>query len=331
MNSMRAGNSKFSSLAAEKEFQYHPRKSGYLVYGNEQIKAKAKLEAQEDPVMLGKMTLMEMEQEKYLGDILDSKGLTESVEATIKEREAKVKGSINELRAIIEDFRMQAVGGLEAAIDMYEGCIIPSLLSNCSTWLEIDKKCEDRLDAIQDLFGQVLLQVPQSTPRLAIRGALGLLGMKWRVWQEKVLLLLAIQEQEEGGLAKEVLEEQLRMGWPGLGQEVQLICKEVGLPDVTGLNSSATKDAVKDSIKNNHLRDLKAQMAGPGNKKLKIMSQTDMRTRRGYTKWSVEECRMAFRLETFMFDCRVNMPSKYFRDLKCRFCQPADRGRPPSQ
>ena len=136
-------------------------------------KSKARLEAEEDPVMLGKMTILEKQQEKYLGDILDSAGLTESVAATIRDRESKVKGSIYELRAIIEDFRMQTIGGMEASIDLYEACIIPSLLSNCSSWLEIDQKCEDKLDAIQDLFGRVLLQVPKSTPRLAIRGALG--------------------------------------------------------------------------------------------------------------------------------------------------------------
>ena len=151
--------------------------------------------------MIGAMIIKEKSQEPYLGDMLDSRGLTESVQATIKDREAKVKGSIYELSSIIEDFPMQAVGGMEAAIDLYEACIMPSLLSNGSTWLDIDKKCKDSLDAIQDLFSRVLLQLPASTPRLAIwtaLGLLGLLGLRWRVWQEKLLLFLAIQEQEEG-------------------------------------------------------------------------------------------------------------------------------------
>jgi hypothetical protein len=82
-------------------------------------------------------------------------------------------------------------------------------------------------------------------PRLSIRGALGLLGMQWRVWQEKVLLVLAIREQEEGCLAQEVLEEQLGMGWPGLGQEVKEICLNVGLPDATNPKVTIDKEAVK--------------------------------------------------------------------------------------
>ena len=31
---------------------------------------------------------------------------------------------------------------------------------------------------------------------------------------------------------------------------------------------------------------------------------------------------MAFRLETFQFDCRANMPTRYGRDLRCRGCNP---------
>ena len=49
---------------------------------------------------------------------MSTHGLTDSVEATGSERTAKVKGSLYELRAVIEDVRMQAVGGFGAAIDL---------------------------------------------------------------------------------------------------------------------------------------------------------------------------------------------------------------------
>ena len=81
-------------------------------------------------------------------------------EATVKDRSSKIKSSIYELRAVIEDFRMQSVGGMEAAIDMNESCIVPLLIANCSTWLDIKKDTEDRLDGLKNLFGQVLLKIP---------------------------------------------------------------------------------------------------------------------------------------------------------------------------
>ena len=38
-----------------------------------------------------------------------------------------------------------------------------------------------------------------------------------------------------------------------------------------------------------------------------------------YSK-SLQHCRVAFRLQTFMFNCRVNMKSSYGGDLTCRAC-----------
>ena len=70
--------------------------------------------------------------------------------------------------------------------------------------------------------------------------------MRHRVWQEKILL--AIWQQEEGSLAREVLEEQVRMGWPGLAREVQEICQKTGLPDASNKNISLDKTAVKEAI-----------------------------------------------------------------------------------
>ena len=73
------------------------------------------------------------------------------------------------------------------------------------------------------------------------------------------------------------------------------------------------------------MRYLKENMQG---EKLKEISQTDMRDRRSYTKLKVEEARMVFRLETFQFDCRANMPTRDRRDLRCRACCPRAGGEP---
>ena len=76
----------------------------------------------------------------------------------------------------------------------------------------------------------------------------------WRVWEEKLLLAQAIKEQEDNCLAKEVLQEQVRMGWPGLAQEVQKICQQTGLPDATADNVRIDKKTVKEAIKLRHLK-----------------------------------------------------------------------------
>ena len=151
-----------------------------------------------------------------------------------------------------------------------------------------------------------------STPRASLRAAFGLVGMKYRVMESKILLIKAIRTQE-------VLQEQLAMGFPGLGQEVRELCSELGLPDATVMD--VDKEEVKEAIKFSHLTQLKSDMSGKV--KLEELSRADMRKAQEYVGWSVEECRMGFRLQTKMLDCRSNMPSRYKRDLACRAC-PSD-------
>ena len=59
-----------------------------------------------------------------------------------------------------------------------------------------------------------------------------------------------------------------------------------------------------------------------GKDKLLELSRCDVRVAQEYVKWTVEECRMGYRLQTRMFDSRANMPSRYGRDLVCRACRP---------
>ena len=122
-------------------------------------------------------------------------------------------------------------------------------------------------------------------PKSSLQAAFGLVSMKFRVMEAKVLLVLAIRSQEEGGLAREILEEQLAMGFPGLGQEVRQICVELGLPDDTRMD--VQKEQVREAIQLNSLKELKAEMTGKI--KIKELAMCDLRQPQSYFYWSVED------------------------------------------
>ena len=67
--------------------------------------------------------------------------------ATVKSRESKIKGATMEIKSIIEDFRMQNYAGLEAAVEIWEKALIPSLLNGAGYWLgnikDAVKLCND--------------------------------------------------------------------------------------------------------------------------------------------------------------------------------------------
>ena len=62
------------------------------------------------------------------------------MELTINKRMGKVMGAMNESKAIMEDFQMQAMGGMAGAWDLWERAILPSLLANCGSWIGIGAK-----------------------------------------------------------------------------------------------------------------------------------------------------------------------------------------------
>ena len=130
-----------------------------------------------------------------------------------------------EIKSIVEEYKMQAFGGLKAARELWERALIPSRLSGTGTWLGESKEAIDLCDKLQNFYWRVILKVPESCPKVALRSETNMLGMKWRVWEEKVFLLMRIRNHEEDTLCRQIYEEGKSRGWPGLGKDVSDICK----------------------------------------------------------------------------------------------------------
>ena len=105
---------------------------------------------------------------RYLGQILHSDGNRASYAATIAELEGKINGAAFEVQSLIEDFKMQAIGGIMAAWELYEKAMVPSLLSGVGTLMGISNVEIDRLDSVQDIFWRLMLCVPESCPKVAL-------------------------------------------------------------------------------------------------------------------------------------------------------------------
>ena len=90
--------------------------------------------------MLGDQVTEPSKAEVYLGagDVLaEGSSLAANTEASVARNMARCEGTMSRVRAIMEDFRIQAIGGMAGALDLWEGGICPSLLANCSTWVMI--------------------------------------------------------------------------------------------------------------------------------------------------------------------------------------------------
>ena len=235
--------------------------------------------------------MLEKDQDVYLGDVLNTNRLSSSVEATVFYRLGKVKGSMYEAAAILKDYRMQAIGGMMGAWDIWEKAIVPKLLSNCGSWVEISNSTIKVLEETQNLYCRLVFACPGSTPKPALRGQAGLLDMEHRIYLEKVCLVnnIIFKHSEEESYARELLLEQLAMGWGGITKEVEEICCKVGLPNAC--KQFIRREDVLENIKLSSLKKLKLDMEGLT--KLDCMKNKDLRKPHSYmNRVSLEDSRL---------------------------------------
>jgi hypothetical protein len=83
--------------------------------------------------MFGQFPVKQKKHDRYLGQILHSGGATK------------------EIKSIIEEFQMQAMGGMMAAWILWERAIIPSLLSRAGTWFGLNE-CKKAVDLCDKTF-----------------------------------------------------------------------------------------------------------------------------------------------------------------------------------
>ena len=116
------------------------------------------------------------------------------------------------------------------------------------------------------------------------------------------------KHSEEENYARELLQEQLAMGWGGLTREVEEICSTIGLPNAC--QQFISREKVLENIKLSSLRKLKLDMEGLS--KLEDIKNQDLRKPQKYMEMiSLEDSRLEFRWRTNMLDNRGCMGKKY--------------------
>ena len=175
-----------------------------MIKGNKKDVKKTEDELRMNPIVFGHFVMER--KNKYLGQVLHEDGLAASVDATVASRAGKFKGAMFKIRSVIEEFSMQAMGGMMAAKTLLERALLPSLLSGCCNWTGIRKKTEEDIDDLILMYWRVMMKVPESTPKIGIISESSSLRSKWRIWEAKIMLVKRIQNQELSCLARKIYE-----------------------------------------------------------------------------------------------------------------------------
>ena len=151
--------------------------------------------------------------------------------ATVTAREGKIRGACLKISQIVNDWRSKAAGGMETALLLWESCCIPSLLNGSGTWTEISSATLKRLNQTQSWFLRLIFQIGQGAPLASLLWDSGFLDIGFRIYIEKIMLVMHIRSLEENTLANQIYEEQKKMHWPGLATETYNICLELNIED----------------------------------------------------------------------------------------------------
>ena len=117
-----------------------------------------------------------------------------------------------EKSSVLNDNIIDTIGGLKACLEICELALIPSLLHNADTWLDINANAEDKLEKV--LFG-----VPECTPKPILRFDLGNLSMKAKVHVKKLNILHHLKNLDSQSLGNEFYTLQVQLNLPGLIKE----------------------------------------------------------------------------------------------------------------
>ena len=210
-----------------------------------------------------------------------------------------------EVKSIIEDYEMKAMGGLVAASELWERALLPSLLSGAGTWLGGIDDTVKLCNSIQYFYWRLILNVPDSCPKLAILCESKSIEMKYLIWNEKCQLLVRIKCLEEEALAKQIYKQAEENGWPGLGMEVKYICEQIQIQDINKYD--IPKKEIQEAIFEAHYRSMISQFET--SKKLKDIRNDNFRQIQEYFKdRNLSNARLKFKIRSKMVD---NIPGNF--------------------
>ena len=308
------GNYLISKAMKLKQLDLNVDKCGTIIFGkNKQVQQlKQTIEEGKRLTIDGSEVKVKLE-DKYLGDYLHSGGLGKSAETTINKRFGVCLNEVLELKSVLEDFRMHSLGGIKAGMEIFNLTILPKLIYNSDTWVELNDKSIKRLENLQNIFLRCLLSVPISTPAAALNWDSGFLAVEYRVSKKKLMLIHHLVNMDNDALASEVFQIQREHSLPGLVHEGRELCELFCLPNIIDDKISLTKQQwkqkVNKAVNSKYDEILKTKISDYSKLKNGPMMDEKFEEKPYLTEMSMHEARTNFRIRSNMTDVKWNKRS----------------------
>ena len=302
---------KIDSLYKEKKWPINYKKTGVIVFGDEKKRNVIIEELKVNPLFIGNQEVKLIPKALILGQVVHQDGLEASIVESISSKKGKVERLSREISQLIDDFRMQSLGGLNAARYLWESIIIPSLLYGANTWISISDSSITTLNNIQDGFWKTIFRISNTTPKISLRTESKSLNMKYRIMIQKISFARRLRSKN-GSLAKELYEQQTLFDSPGLHKEIARFDELLGIDTI----NSSKNDVKKAVLARNH-EDNRVELA----KLKKTKHLVDENVPDYFKDTNILRSRMSYRVRVNMVpSIKTHFKGSFKDDLLCNDC-----------
>ena len=133
-----------------------------------------------------------------------------------------------------------------------------------------------------------------------------------RIIQCKLNFVSHLKKLNDEALAKQVYDEQLSNGYPGLATEAQELCKRIGIPDITKQRVKESskdqwKQKIKEAVERKNGEELKEKINQM--EKLEIMKDEIYEQNEYLDQLTLSQARTLFRVRKRTRKCKINQSS----------------------
>ena len=201
------------------------------------------------------------------------------------------------------------------------------LTHNSESWVCMSRKTIKVLDDLFQKFCQIIFRVGTGCPIINYYWQSGSLTFENKILGKQLNFIHHLANLPEGALARNILDEQVRLAVPGLYKQCEPYLMEMGISGIVNLQA-LSKWQMKIKVKKFIARKNCTELLEKSKKYKKLdyhkLSNETFERKQYFANLSLENARMSFRVSSKLVPTiRSNYPSKYRRQdipLTCPTC-----------
>ena len=224
---------------------------------------------------------------------------------------------------MIEDTRSEKLGGINIALEIFNSSIVPAVLHNSETWINIPWKTLKTLTKFFNSFYQCIFRCCTGTPSANYYWQTASLRVENIILQKKLMFYHHLSNLPVESLAGELFHLQLSRNIEGIVTEMSAHIKKIGIHNPSNISKNIWKRKVDDYITDKNVNDILEDVRRYKKLDFEELSKERFERKSYFLDSTLENARMIFKIKSKVVpSIRKNFPNKYKnKSLSCQSCK----------